>query len=284
MTTRSEEPGKTPPRAEDPQLLSAFQTIFGVVPRFGGAVLAIVTIGYFVGWRISLAYYGAFGAEWVTTLLSPSELLQQSYGPLSGFVSGLLLTTLYTVDGTLSKKWVELADIITTLLALLLLLLGLGMSIFVGVVGAAFFSLGVSFLLPFSLAFSVAQHAFAIRDRSGPTGSRSLQIVYLLWIIAAIQLPMWSGQPRGELAADPDVSTLPRVNLGSETWRLLLARQDRFVLVKLQKGQRPIVRIVPVERVERVQANSPEAEHSNPGQTAPGTNTHSVRDADGVTP
>jgi hypothetical protein len=64
----------------DVSFLGAFQAIFGIVPRIGGAVIGIAAIAYLVGWRTASAYYGAFGTEWITSLLSASELLLRSYG------------------------------------------------------------------------------------------------------------------------------------------------------------------------------------------------------------
>jgi len=267
--SKPEEAAKVPGHQEDIQLLAAFQSIFGVVPRFGGAILGIVAIGYFVGWKTASSYYAAFGAEWVTSLLSPSELLQRSYSALSGIVSGVLVTMLYTVKGSWSKKSIQWADLITSVLAVILVTVSLGLTGHIGLVRAAYFSMAASFVLPFSLSFSLAQHAFSIRDREGRTGSRTLEFGYFLWLFAALQLPMVSGQPLGELAADAETSRLPLVTVAGESWRLLLAHEDRLVVVKLERNKRPVIRIVATEKVDRIQEYSQEAEQNHQPATLP---------------
>ena len=254
--TKPDEPAKAQGPTEDFQLLRAFQSMFGVVPHLAGAVMGIVAIGYFVGWKTASAYYDAFGAEWVTSLLSPSELLQRSYTVLSGIITGLLGTMLYAVDGTWKKKWIEGADIVTSVLGVLLLCVAFGLDGCVRPTKAVPVAMAASFLLSSSISFSVAVHAYAIRDKDRKIGARSLRIVYLLWCFAAYQIPMLSGKPQGQLAADPETSSLPVVSVGGETWRLLLARPERLVLARLEKGKRPVIRFVPVEKVERIQGSS----------------------------
>jgi hypothetical protein len=101
----SEAPPKAPVPPDDIQLLKAFHSVVASLPQLGGMVIGLVAVGYFVGWKASCAYYGAFGAEWVASLLSPSELLQQSYTVLSGIVSGVLGTMLVTLDRPFSVSY-----------------------------------------------------------------------------------------------------------------------------------------------------------------------------------
>ncbi len=228
--------------------------MFGVVPQMGGAVLGIVTIGYFIGWKTASTYYAVFGAEWITSLLSPTELLQQSYTVLSGIVSGILAMMLFAVNGTFSKGFIETADIVTSLVAAVLLFVALGLDGCTRITSSAYITLAASFLISFSLSSSVVLHAYAIRDKDRRVISGGLQLGYFLWFLAAYQLPMLSGQPRGQLAMDPETSNLAVVTIGGEEWRLLLARADRLVLAKLVKGKQPIIRIVPIEKVESIQS------------------------------
>jgi hypothetical protein len=232
VDTKSDAPKKGNGTTEDLQLLRALGSMFGVLPQLGGAVLGIVTIGYFIGWKSASSYYGAFGAEWITSLLSPSELLQQSYTVLSGIASGILATMLVAVNGAWSKRWIQGADIVTSLVGTVLLFVALGLDGCMRIRSSAYFAIAASFLLSFSLSSAIVLHAYAIRDKDRQVISGALQLGYFPWFFAAYQIPTLSGRPRGQLAADPDTSTLAVVTVNGEDWRLLLARSDRLVLTK----------------------------------------------------
>lgn len=237
-------------KTEDRQLLTAFQSIFGVVPRIGGAVIGLVAIGYFIGWRTAENYYSAFGAGWVVSLLSPIELLQRSYTPLSGLIFGILLAVVNTVNGSWTKKGIRIADTVTSSGAVTLLGIALLGHTYIGVIWAGLAASIASLLFSLCIGFSIALHAFALRDQEQQWSGSQIWLIYFLWMVAATQLPLAAGESSGHLAADPEKSRLPIARLGSEDWRLLLARSDRFVLTKLSKdGTPPVVKIVPVEQV-----------------------------------
>ncbi|MGB8295605.1 MAG: hypothetical protein WCG85_09285 [Polyangia bacterium] len=267
VDTKSDAPKKGNGTTEDLQLLRALGSMFGVLPQLGGAALGIVTIGYFIGWKSASSYYGAFGAEWITSLLSPSELLQQSYTVLSGIVSGILATMLVAVNG--AWRWIQGADIVTSLVGTVLLFVALGLDGCMRMSSSAHFAIAASFLLSFSLSSAIVLHAYAIRDKDRQVISGALQLGYFLWFFAAYQIPTLSGKPRGQLAADPDTSTLAVVTVGGEDWRLLLARSDRLVLAKIEKGKQRIIRIVPVEKVDRIQARLSSKQGSNTTDSHP---------------
>jgi hypothetical protein len=251
--TSQEQPVISPNKKEDRQLLTAFQTIFGVVPRIGSAVIGLVAIGYFIGWRTSESYFGAFGAGWVSSLLSPIELLQRSYPPLSGLIVGILLAVVNTLNGTWTKKGIQRADTVTSVGAVTLLCIALLGDKYIGLVWTGVAAMSASLLFSLCIGFSIALHAFALRDQGQQWRGSQMGLIYFLWIIAATQLPLTAGESPGHLAADPEKSRLPIARLGSEDWRLLLARSDRFVLAKLSKdGQPPIIKIVPAEQVDFV--------------------------------
>jgi hypothetical protein len=265
----SEAPPKAPVPPDDIQLLKAFHSVVASLPQLGGMVIGLVAVGYFVGWKASCAYYGAFGAEWVASLLSPSELLQQSYTVLSGIVSGVLGTMLVTLDRLWSKKLIQRIDLVIAVLGFLLLIVASCLDGCHAETSAAYVTLSASFLWSFSISSSIVLHVYAIRDNERQPESTFLRLGYLLWFFVAYQMPTYDGRPRGQLAADPQSSNLPFVTTGGETWRLLLARQERLILVRLEKGKMPVIRIVPIEKVDSIQARPASQEETHRAGSQP---------------
>ena len=160
------DPGAKPPvHPDDLQLLKAFQSVTSSLPQLGALVLGIAAIGYFVGWRVASAYYREFGAEWVVSLLSPSELLQESYTVLSGIVSGVLGTMLLLLNRTWNKKLVERIDLATTLLGFLVLFVALFLQDCLESSSGAYVTLAAAFLLSVSISSSIILHVYAVRDQ-----------------------------------------------------------------------------------------------------------------------
>jgi hypothetical protein len=220
----------------------------GVVPRLGGVVATILALAYFIGWRTAEGYYRAFGAAWVTSLLSPTELLQQSYLPLFGLVSGILIVSANTIGGSWSRIGMRRADRFTSIAAVVLFAVALAGERYLSPNVRVAVSGIVAIMFSFGVGLSIAEHAFALRAQNQQWRGPQLWFVYVLWTIVAVQLPMWYGEPSGRLAADPDGSRLPVVQLGTEEWRLVLARSDKLVVAKLSKAGPPTLRIVPVEQ------------------------------------
>jgi hypothetical protein len=243
---------------------AGLQSIFGTVTRFGGAVVAIVAVSYLVGWRTASEYYGAFGAEWVTSLLAPSEFLQRSYGPLSHVVVGMLLGMVLTTGG-FSKKVLLIVGLIVSLVPVVMLCLWTGLESYLGTVRASYFGTVAAVMLPVSCGMDVADHAFTFAKEGKGAVFKLVQFLQILWLSATFLFPLASGRPPGQRDADAQASRLPvAVAVGGENWRLLLARPDRCVLVKLENGKRPVTRVVPFDKIDRIEEYSEPKAASDP--------------------
>lgn len=236
--------GGTPAAPDSELLLAVYGRLFGVLPRVGAAVIALASLGYFLGWQNARAYYGAFGADWIVGLLSTPELLQRAYGPLLTVCGGLLLGVVDTTTGNWSIKAIRRVQAVAGIVGSVLLFApqfgGRHWSSPTSALLASLGGIGVSACL----GMIVAQHARALRDQGLRWSVGQLPLVTSVWFFLITQLPQTSGGPEGRVAADARASTLAHVAIDGEDYRLVLAHADRLVVAKLRPGAPPVIRIV----------------------------------------
>lgn len=233
-------------------MLLSVRRLLGLVPSIAGGLASSLAVGYFLGWRTSVEYFSGFGAGWVVSLLSPVDLLQRSYGPLSALLIGMFFAVVSPASRVSNQKALYRTDLAISLSGVLLLGVVLVGGPYVGKTAAAIAGSLSSLLMSIGIGFTIVRWALERRDRKVAWGKRQLWFLYSIWLVAATQLPIAAGRAAGELAADPVLSTLPVARIDAEEWRLLLASGDRVVVARLFPNGKPIVKVVPAEKAESI--------------------------------
>jgi hypothetical protein len=234
------------------QTIVSVSRLIGLAPSLFGGLASSLAVAYFIGWRTSVEYFEAFGAGWVAPLLSPIELLQRSYSPLTALLIGMFFAVTAPVSLASNDKAIYRTDLAVGGFAVLLLSVLLVGEPYVGKRPAALAGFIASLLLAMGVGFTAVRFSLDLTVRRAAWGKRQLWFLYSIWFAVATQLPVAAGRGPGRLDADPVLSPLPVVRIGGEDWRLLLPGSDRLVIAQLFVDKKPIVRIVEANTADSI--------------------------------
>lgn len=216
----------------------------------------LIGLCYMIGWFEAKAYFRAFGAEWLASQLTATELLQFSWAPLISFAIVFVVLLDSRVQHVFGQprhiKLVVLAVIVLPLFALL----GMLLTSFLGwqVLETLFI---FAYLLCTAVFVALAVRAL-LRSLRQQTVETPLQIAVLGGCIALfgfLVLPDQHGRALGLVDLNIRTSTLSVVEATDSNLpplRLLRLHGDTVFAVELLEGEKPKIYVLPLHGVRTI--------------------------------
>lgn len=205
----------------------AIDRILNTLPRIASLVIGVTALGYLVGWLYAKEYFKVFGATWLLSELSTSELLSYSVIPIGFLLFFLYLATLDLEQSDWTEKWMSAV-----------VKYGFAILITIFVFQVVFDILNQRTLYVFgSHAFALAMYLYAVSSFGllviqfrKPKFKWNLLSTYLTYGILLGGLyfaPLYLGKAKGYSDIDPSHTSLPIVQLKNIDKKFLLLHHNK---------------------------------------------------------
>lgn len=236
-----------------------------LVSTAASTIVVATAVAYVVGWVHARAYFSQFGAAWLAGELSPFQLLQFSWLPLST----LLVFSFMRIHDEMERQ--EAGGIKRTSRGRTAVGLAVLIALFVAALvlqryhhpQAAYFvgsSLGIFFAV---YVGSALRDLFFVSRGARPSRLSILTgLGYGILFFGIYFVPRLMGEVQGKFDSDPDTSELPRVQLLAPApldLRLVTVTEQVFYVAVLSKntGRYPSLRPIERSQVAAVQMGKP---------------------------
>jgi len=242
-----------------PPALRATAAVARPLLAAASGLVGIAALAYLIGWKETSPYYSAFGAPWVTSLLSPSRLAQSSAWVIwitliFAFTSIYSIATFNTTHHGM-RKW----GIIT-------LSVGLAIGAFDAFkpewlsmqVKALLLSLA-AVLFAVSAGLTIAEVIARFKEDGFRWHSYYLWLFYFVVMLTFHWAPARMGEARARLNMLSETTSLPAVRVkdpaNTQEWRLLEVLEGHAVLVVLGKSRDlNEFRVIPLSELQSVRS------------------------------
>ena len=242
-----------------PPTLQAAAAVVRPLLTAASGLVGIAALAYLIGWKETSAYYSAFGAPWITSMLSPSRIAQSSAWVI--WITLLFgFTSIYSIaadDATHHgmRKW----GIIT-------LSIGLAIGAFDSFepewlpfqIKALLLSLA-AFLFAVSAGLPIAEVVARFKEDGFRWHSYYLWLFFFVIMLTFHWAPARMGEARARLNMLSETTSLPILSIKDSTntkeWRLLEVVEGNAVLVVLGKTRDlDEFRVVPLSELQNVRS------------------------------
>jgi hypothetical protein len=226
--------------------------------KIAGSMVAMGGVVYVMGWMCARAYYGRFGAEWLSSEMTPLAILQFGAEPVLAFlVSLIFVLAQLEVDWPKNRLRVDFSIIIALWIVLPSLFGDLSCDAVVK---------RTADRLPIILAFCASLLVVWLAIRVREYGWKIPNLEYYALFLVFVGLPVAMGYTLAKRDLDPTRSKLARVNVPGDNeanLRLLRTRADLCFAVDLTPtaaGTFPPVRVLNLSEVTSIRGELPQLE------------------------
>ncbi len=212
--------------------LRATGVVLGLLSQLAGLIVGFTALAYIIGWKEASAYYSELGAPWVTSLLTPTQVMQTSIPLISTIAVVTLISVAELASQNIGVRWLRRWAIIFIILATITYLLSLAIDNRSGVTALIFLS---SMLWAFSTGATIGELIGCLALKEIKWGGYEVYLLYFVLFFCFSQAPDLMGKSRASLIERADSTSLPKVNLAGTTdaWGLIGPCGDKLLLISL---------------------------------------------------
>lgn len=241
--------------------LRATGSVLGLLPQIAGFAVGFTGLAYITGWRETSAYYRELGAPWVTSLLTPAQVMQTSIWLIVLISVFAFISVLALLEKNANQKGLRRWSIIFLGLAALAYALSLTLE---GRVSASATNLllgTTSLFWAISAGTMIGELIACLALQDFKWGGYEVFLLYFVVLYGFSRAPAVMGESRARLAGEPASTSLPRVTLAGATpssWRLVGACGDKLLLISLAPDrQGRMFKLVGAESIGEIGASGP---------------------------
>ncbi|HBB2682975.1 TPA: hypothetical protein J9677_002357, partial [Escherichia coli] len=87
--------------------LRATGVVLGLLSQLAGLIVGFTALAYIIGWKEASAYYSELGAPWVTSLLTPTQVMQTSIPLISTIAVVTLISVAELASQNIGVRWLR---------------------------------------------------------------------------------------------------------------------------------------------------------------------------------